>query len=141
MILEEKGGIFMNNFLSNLMRGRYGFDQLSQWLIGFDIILMVIGIFINNPYLSLVSYIPLVIVLVRCFSRNIAARARENAKFVQAIRPLTDWFRKKINRLKGQKTHRYYYCPKCRQTVRVPKGKGKICITCPKCHEEFIKKT
>lgn len=131
----------MNNFLSNLMRGRYGFDQLSQWLIGFDIVLMVIGIFINNPYYSLVTYIPFIIVLVRCFSRNISARARENAKFVQTIRPLTDWFRKKINRFKGQKTHRYYHCPKCQQTVRVPKGKGKICITCPKCHEEFIKKT
>ena len=45
-----------------------------------------------------------------------------------------------IDRIKDR-NNRYFNCPKCRQTVRVPRGKGKISITCPKCREKFIKKT
>ncbi|MBO2527292.1 MAG: hypothetical protein CW335_03815, partial [Clostridiales bacterium] len=67
--------------------------------------------------------------LFRTFSRNIYTRQKENRRFRQL------W-----TRLRDRK-NRYYRCPKCRQTVRVPKGRGKISIRCPKCGEKFIKKT
>ena len=44
-------------------------------------------------------------------------------------------------RQEQKKIYRFYKCPQCRQRVRVPKGKGRICITCPKCRAEFIKKS
>ena len=45
-----------------------------------------------------------------------------------------------LDRIKDRE-HRYFDCPKCRQPVRVPRGKGKIMITCPKCKERFQRKT
>ena len=71
----------------------------------------------------------MILSLFRCFSRNTYKRYNENRKFLLMIDRIKD------------RDHRYYTCPKCRQTVRVPKGKGKISITCPKCREKFIKKT
>ena len=65
----------------------------------------------------------------RTFSRNTYKRYQENRRYLRFMDQLRD------------KEHRYYTCPRCRQTVRVPKGKGKISITCPKCSERFIKKT
>ena len=47
---------------------------------------------------------------------------------------------KLFDRLKDRQ-HRYFDCPKCHQMVRVPRGKGKISITCPRCREKFVKKT
>ena len=79
--------------------------------------------------LTLGSYATLIITLVRCFSRNTYKRYQENRRFLLLVDRIKD------------RNNRYYTCPKCRQTVRVPKGKGKIAITCPKCREKFIKKT
>ena len=61
-------------------------------------------------------------------------------KYVQLIAPITkkvDFFKRK----RKDKTHKYYKCPTCKQVVRVPKGRGKIEINCPKCHTKFIKRT
>ena len=78
--------------------------------------------------------------LFRMVSRNLPRRRAENAKFMQLAGPAINWFhlRRTMHR---DKEHRYFRCPRCRQTVRVPKGKGKIAIKCPKCGEKFIKKT
>ena len=79
--------------------------------------------------LTILSEVLLILSLLRCFSRNTYKRYNENRKFLLLIDRIKD------------RDHRYYACPKCRQTVRVPRGKGKISITCPKCREKFIKKT
>ena len=84
---------------------------------------------IKDLILTLGSYATLIIALVRCFSRNTYKRYQENRRFLLLMDRIKD------------RNNRYYSCPKCRQTVRVPKGKGKIAITCPKCREKFIKKT
>lgn len=38
---------------------------------------------------------------------------------------------------KGGTVYCYYYCPNCKQQVRVPAGKGKVRITCPRCEHKF----
>ena len=79
--------------------------------------------------LTTVSYIFMFLAIFRSLSRNVYKRYEENRKFLMFWQKLKD------------KDHRYYNCPRCHQQVRVPKGKGKISITCPKCQEKFIKTT
>ncbi|WP_455714937.1 hypothetical protein [Anaerosporobacter sp.] len=128
------------DWLRRVMNGRYGVDQLSIALLIISVILTIVGIFPNTHFLSTLSLIPLFICYFRTFSRNIRKRYDENQKFLSFWNPIRNTFRKKVERSKD-KTHRYYKCPKCGKTVRVPKGKGKICITCPICKEEFIRKS
>ena len=64
----------------------------------------------------------------------------ENRKFLRKAEPVIHWWRLQST-IRKDKEHRYYDCPRCRQQVRVPRGKGKIAISCPKCKEKFIRKT
>ncbi len=119
--------------LTRFMVGRYGMDQLSRTVLWASMIGAVIALFIPVPLarLAVVSaaYIAMFWVIFRTFSRNTYQRYRENRRFLMLIDRVRD------------KSHRYYTCPRCRQPVRVPRGKGKIAITCPKCKEKFVKKT
>ena len=130
------------NWLKNIMAGRYGNDQLSMALIFLSFVLIFISGFSTKlRVLSYLSYIPLVLGIFRTFSKDINKRRMENYKFAMLVSPLYSWSRKKISRLQDAKTHKYLDCPNCKQKLRLPKGKGKISITCPKCRTEFIGKT
>ena len=115
------------------MVGRYGTDKLGLTILCTALAMSLLGSFIPVAAVKLVltlAYYGLMIwALSRMFSRNTYARYEENRKFLRFFDQLKD------------RDHRYFSCPKCRQTVRVPRGKGKIAITCPKCREKFIKKT
>ena len=117
----------------NFMAGRYGTDKLGLTLLVAALVLSLIGTFMGNGLLkviiSFLYYFLMCWAIFRMFSRNTYARYEENRKFLRFFDQLKD------------RQHRYFCCPKCRQTVRVPRGKGKIAITCPKCREKFIKKT
>ena len=119
--------------IRQFMTGRYGTDKLSLTLLVVAMVLSILSSFMGtsllNPVLTLLSYVLMFWALFRVFSRNTYARYEENRKFLRFFDQLKD------------RTHRYFSCPKCRQTVRVPRGKGKIAITCPRCKEKFIKKT
>lgn len=128
------------DWLRKVMRGRYGTDQLSLALLVISVILTIVGIFPKTHWISSLAIIPLILCYLRVFSRNISKRAAENAKFMSKWGPVQRKITGRMNQFKD-KTHRYYKCPKCGKTVRVPKGKGKICITCPVCKEEFIRKS
>lgn len=134
----------MNGFMNGLRRfmyGRYGFDQFSRGLIIIALILSVAASFSRIPYLMLISYIPLLYVVFRTLSKNIGKRTQEN----QAYYKMTFSLKTKFNNMKlsliGTKTHKYYKCPHCKQSIRVPRDKGKISITCPKCKTDFIRRT
>jgi hypothetical protein len=130
------------NWFKRIMAGRYGNDQLSMALLLFALILTLISSFSYNLKLfSYLSYIPLALCIFRMFSKNINKRRMENYKFSMFVSPIYSWSLKKIKRLQDSKTHKYLKCPNCKQTLRVPKGKGKISISCPKCKMDFIKKT
>ena len=121
----------IGDWFRNFMLGRYGSDKLNVALLIFGVALMILGSLFGEKlaFLSLVAYIPLFWCIFRMYSRNLEARRRENAAFLNFFSHLKD------------KEHRYFRCPRCKQTVRVPRGRGKINIRCPKCSERFIRKT
>lgn len=130
----------MNRF-RKFMYGRYGFDQLSQFLIWTALIISILGPLSGIREVVYISYLFIFYAGFRILSKKINNRSRENFKFMKVINTFKNLFQKSTRTLKGSKTQKYYKCPHCRQTIRVPRGKGKICITCPKCKTEFIKKT
>jgi len=137
---------------NRLMAGRYGSDQLNIGLIAAYFLLNVLANILWLPILSYLALALLIWAIYRIFSRNISRRYQENAVFLRYWNGFFQWFRtsssrfenwreRTLHRMNDKKTHRYYRCPNCKNTLRVPKGKGKIAITCPVCHTEFIKKT
>lgn len=129
------------NWLRKLMIGRYGSDQLSIALIIISFILSSIANLVGIPILAPIGYIPLGICLYRILSKDIAKRRMENYKFSILISPLYSRSKKIMKRAKDFKTHKYFKCPTCNVDLRLPKGKGKITIYCPKCKTEFSRKT
>jgi formamidopyrimidine-DNA glycosylase len=129
------------NQLRKFMYGRYGFDQLSRALVITSLLISLITTFTRSNVLVLIGYIPLAYAIFRILSKDIQKRTQENIKYCQFAGSL----RNSLNQFKlslfGSKTHKYYKCVKCKQTIRVPRGKGKICIACPKCKTEFVRKT
>ena len=119
--------------LRRFMAGRYGTDRLNMTILMAGVVISLIGAFTRQPVLNLlttaVSYGLMIWAICRSLSRNTYKRYQENRKFLQFFDRLKD------------RQHRYFDCPKCRQMVRVPRGKGKIAITCPRCREKFVKKT
>ena len=129
----------MNRF-RKFMNGRYGFDQFSQALIFISLFVSVMGSFTRSSALLYLSYIPLVYGVFRILSKDINKRTEENYKVVNMVNSFKKKFLGK-RPAKGTQAHKYYNCPSCKQKIRVPIGKGKISITCPKCKTQFIKKT
>lgn len=134
------GEMAMLEKLRKFMYGRYGNDQLNFALLIFGCVLTAILSFIRVPYIHYIGLIPYVIVIFRTLSRNIPARQKENARFIRMTEPLKRFIVKKTRQFQD-KDHKYYACPGCRNTLRVPKGRGKIKISCPHCSKEFVRKT
>ena len=115
------------------MAGRYGTDRLNMVILCGGLVASLLSVWIKVAPLSVIfwalSYGMMIWAIWRSLSRNTYKRYQENRKFLQVV-----------NRIKDRQ-HRYFDCPKCRQMVRVPRGKGKIAITCPRCAERFVKKT
>ena len=131
----------MKEKIQKFMTGRYGFDELSKIYLGVTIGLMVLSLFSRERIFYILSLLILVYCYFRAFSRNIAKRQEENQKYRNfRYRSRMKWNVFK-NRQAQKAVYRFYKCPQCGQRVRVPRGKGRICITCPKCGTEFIKKS
>ena len=115
------------------MMGRYGNDKLNMVILGGGLVVSLLSMFIHflpvNLALVVLSYVMMGWAIFRTFSRNTYKRYQENRKYLMLVQRLKD------------REHRYFDCPRCHQQVRVPRGKGKIAISCPKCKEKFIKKT
>ena len=119
--------------LRGFMAGRYGTDRLNMVILCAGLAASVLSVMLPvrpvNLVLWILSYVLMILAIWRSLSRNTYKRYQENRKFLQILQRIKD------------REHRYYDCPKCRQLVRVPRGKGKISITCPRCKEKFIKNT
>lgn len=134
----------MNRFREKLMRfmqGRNGFDQFSQFLNMVVLVIFVLSLFIKWAPLYYIGIALLVYMYFRVFSRNIPKRYAENQKFCNMRYDFSIKKNKMKKEWEQRKIYRFYRCPMCKQKVRVPKGRGKICITCPKCREEFVRKS
>ncbi len=151
----------MKNFFSRLgqrftrfMYGRYGMDDMSKWMVGAALVLLVISLFFGarafGTILYLIAFILLVWAYIRMFSKNIQKRYQQNVRFLQrknailggkGIRSIRSSFHKNWDHLKQRKTHVFFKCPNCGQKMRTLRGQGEKHITCPKCHTQFTKKT
>ena len=77
----------------------------------------------------------------RLLSKNQEKRQMENARFLALFRAVVLWFRRRKQTLQTDKEYYYFKCPTCSQMLRVPRGKGKISITCRNCGTVFQEKT
>ena len=131
----------IRNFIRNFMVGRYGPDHLNVAMIVASLVLYLLYGILGVVPLMYVAYIVVALSMFRMLSRNIARRRAENDKFIKYWWPVKSRVSRVFVNLKHRKTHRFYKCPGCGNTLRVPKGKGMLQITCPKCGERFHKKT
>lgn len=125
--------------LNGFLQGRYGNDELNRFLLILYIILVIAYLFTGFFWLNLLSFIAAVIFLFRSFSKNYTQRSSENKSFLKFTEPV----RRKFSEIRNSAKSgcRIFTCPQCSQKVRVPKGRGRIRITCPKCRNEFIKRS
>ncbi len=131
------------NRLRQLMAGRHGIDELNIAILATALFISLVGSFLPPLVyfiMQTVSFILLGLAFFRMFSKNRARRTYENTRFLVIYNPIRDWFVLQKNRFVNRKTHVYFRCPNCKKSLRVPKGIGKVNITCPTCKEKFIRK-
>lgn len=121
------------------MYGRYGIDELSNFLSIAVLVCVFISLFI--PLLYPIALIMLIWSMFRSFSRNLEKRQKERETYLKYTGKVKQSFKRRKNMWRDRKTHRYYKCPSCKNWLRVPKGKGHIEITCPVCKGKMIRKT
>jgi len=140
-------------------------DELNRAMLIAAIVFTIIGVFFF-PYGAWARYVTggfatvlLVLVVLRLFNRNPARRNTENMRFLAAVTSVRDWFRRVFRPRAGSaRTHRahkarknptwseirqykYFICPQCAQRLRVPRGKGRIRVTCTHCGNVFETKS
>ena len=131
----------MKERMQRFMAGRYGNDQLNQFIFIVAIVSMVLEIITRQSLFYTLTLVLLILAYVRVFSRNINKRYEENMKILQKKDAILNKFRKQKYYAAQRRNFHIYTCPQCKQKIRIPKGKGKISITCPKCRTSFIKKS
>ncbi len=123
------------------MAGRYGADQFSRFLSFVALALIVLNLFFRSSVLWILGLAVLVLTYVRMFSKNFEKRRKENERYLQLKYKLTSGFRNWNDRRKQSRDYVFFRCPSCHAMLRVPRGKGKIRVTCRKCGNAFEKKT
>lgn len=150
----------MNNFryrFAEFMRGRNGTDELYLLMIGIYTVMIIINIFVRSRVFSIIIWLWLILAFFRFFSKNVAARQRENGYVLRIIERFRSGrirkdpyevkvkkqskLKKKIEKRKTmfsqRKTHVFKNCPNCRSTIRLPKTKGEHTVCCPRCGTDF----
>ena len=131
----------MKEKFRRFMAGRYGGDDLNQFLCIASLAFLVVAMI---SHVRLFYYAGLALLLYsyyRMFSRNISKRTAENYRFYTFKENLASDWRSKRSQWASRKQYRYYTCPQCKQKLRVPRGRGRIQISCPRCGTQFIKKS
>lgn len=138
---RRKRDVYIMDKLRRFMYGRYGVDELCYALVILGMVFTFTARVSGIIWFQIPAYLALIWAIFRIFSKNQKARSGERAAFLKVWNPVKKWFKLQYNRLRDIKTHRYFTCPNCKNTLRVPKGKGEITITCPVCKAKFDKKT
>ena len=131
----------LNTKMQQFMVGRYGADELGRFISVSTLVCLLVSLFTKWGILYWIGLFLIFYTYFRMFSKNVSKRYQENQKFLTLrYKAVAKWSIMKKHFLE-RKIYRFYKCPQCKQKVRVPKGRGKICITCPKCRTEFGKKS
>ena len=131
----------MREKLRRFMLGRYGTDGLNQFLSIASLVLLLIAIVSRVSLLTWLGVALLVFCYYRTFSRNISKRTEENYKYYAVKDRIRNMFSGLKDQWDNRRLYHYYRCPQCRQKLRVPRGRGRIQISCPRCGTQFIKKS
>lgn len=131
----------MKEKLRRFMMGRYGVDYFSRFTLTASLIFLILSTLTKFSLFQLLFWGFLLYTYYRIFSRNIAKRREENNWYLNKTYKTRNFILRQKNSLAQRKTHHIYKCPNCKQKIRVPRGKGKIEITCPKCRISFIKRS
>ena len=123
------------------MAGRYGGDQFSRFLSVVTLVFFVLGLILKSSLFWVLAVAALVYSYVRTFSKKIEKRRSENGKYLQIKYKITNGFKNWRERQKQRKDYCFFRCPSCRAMLRVPRGKGKIRVTCRKCGNAFERRT
>ena len=123
--------------LYRFLYGRYGMDELYKVLLLIFIVGFIANIFVGSLIFSIVLWLIWGFALFRMFSRNIAARRRENGVYLRFKGKITRFFSLRLRKWRERKTHVFKKCPHCKATVRLPRVKGKHGVNCPKCRRHF----
>ena len=134
-------GYVMHSRMAQFFYGRNGLDSLALTCNMAALLFLVINIFAQSAivyflWIALFGYS-----LFRVYSKNIPKRYAENQKFLHMTEAPRRFLKLASLQWRDRKVSRYYICRSCHQQIRVPRGKGRIEIRCPKCGERFIKKT
>lgn len=137
---------FDRNSISRFLSGRYGPDELSRFLSlgGIAAILLSLltrGVPGLSGLLSLLAVGMIVWCYYRILSKNMSARRAENSAYLARRQKVIDWYCLRRDCFRQRKDYAFFRCPGCGQTMRVPKGKGKLRITCRHCGYAFERKT
>ena len=134
--------------LAVFMQGRCGADQFNRFLSGLALVLIILQIVLRRRIFYWLTLIVLIYLYFRMFSRNLGKRYQENMKYMEyAAKAKTFFGDVKYRITHAKELHErnrgfhIYSCPRCRQKIRIPKGKGNIMVRCPRCSFEFHKKS
>ncbi len=131
----------MREKLQRWMIGRYGYDDLNKCLMVSALICMVLSLFPRGHVFYVLAGAAMIYAYFRMFSRNISKRSLENQWFLKKTMRIRGLWGKKKREMGQLRQYHIYRCPDCRQKIRVPRGRGRIAITCRRCGKEFIKKS
>ena len=123
------------------MRGRNGADELGNAVVAVAVVLVILNLFVRQPVLGVIALIPACYACWRMSSTNVARRRAENRAFVQQAGPFARWLRSPLASLDETRSYKHLTCPSCQQRMRVPRGKGRMRVTCPNCHKKFETKS
>jgi hypothetical protein len=127
--------------LQRFMSGRYGSDELTLFLMGAALLFLILSVFPPLWFLYFVGAALLIWAAFRSFSRNIYKRRREREVYLRLLAKPRSAIKLQRNKWRDRKTHKYFRCRHCKAILRVPRGKGKIDVTCPRCHQVTVKNT
>ena len=139
-----EGVLDLREKLAKLMYGRYGVDQLGRAMLIFALVLCVLSLFVPRRLSGIIYYISLILIIlmyIRMFSKNIQNLYQENNKYLSLKASFLRKFHREKEIFSQRRFYHFYRCPRCRQRIRIPRGKGRIEIRCPKCSQTFIKKS
>lgn len=123
--------------VANWMQGRNGSDELSTCAVAIALVLVLINFFLSSLIISIVALVLIAYAWWRMLSKNLEDRENENGVFIEFLGPLRPWVRNPAKAIGEARAYKHFKCPECGQRVRVPRGKGKVRVRCPKCQHKF----
>lgn len=125
----------------HFLQRRYArMDQLNKTMLIASLILIIANSFLPTSIARWLGLVLIGLVYYRFLSKRIYIRGNENTKYLKFHQRIAGKIKKLKLRFQQRKTYAYFSCPSCKQSLRAPKGKGLIKVTCSKCHQQFSKK-